>query len=67
MRSMRVSKGKVFIADRYNHNMGGVDKADQYSVYYSFGRRIIWKVLVLVNGGGIVKFIYPVQGLYHMK
>ena len=32
-------KVKHLVVDRYNHNMGGVDKVDQYSVYYSFGRR----------------------------
>ena len=34
-------KVQPLVVDRYNHNMGGVDKADQYSVYYSFGRRSV--------------------------
>lgn len=30
---------KPLVVDEYNHSMNGVDKADQYTVYYSFIRR----------------------------
>ena len=30
---------KPMVVDKYNHSMNGVDKADQYTVYYSFIRR----------------------------
>ena len=34
-----LQRSSLQVVNRYNHNMGGVDKADQYSVYFSFGRR----------------------------
>ena len=30
---------KPLVVDEYNHSMNGVDKSDQYTVYYSFKRR----------------------------
>ena len=41
-------KVKPLVIDRYNYNMGRVDEADQYSVYYSFGKRSVkwWRKLM---------------------
>ena len=41
-------KQKPVVVDRYNQHMGGVDKADQYSAYYSFSKRSVkwWKKLM---------------------
>ena len=30
---------KLFVVNHYNHSMNGVDRADQYTVYYSFIRK----------------------------
>ena len=74
MRSTWVSpKVKPLVVDRYNHNMGRVDKADQYSMYYSFGRRSVkwWRKLMfllmevaLVNS--FILYKTTVDSLYHM-
>ena len=39
---------KHLVVDRYNQGMGGVDKADQYAVYYSIERKSKkwWRKLV---------------------
>ena len=41
-------KIKPVAVDEYNQSMGGVDKADQYSVYYLFERRTVkwWRKLM---------------------
>ena len=41
VRSRRSSQQKPVVVDRYNHSMNGVDRADQFTVYYSFVRRSI--------------------------
>lgn len=48
VRSRRGTREKPLVIDRYNQSMGGVDKADQYGCYYSFGRRSIkwWRKLM---------------------
>jgi hypothetical protein len=33
------NREKPLVIDWYNESMGGVDKADQYSCYSSFGRK----------------------------
>ena len=42
------SKVKPLVVDKYNQSMGGVDKADQFGVYYSFDRRSVkwWRKLM---------------------
>ena len=39
---------KILVVDRYNQGMGGVDKANQYAVYYSIDRKSKkwWRKLV---------------------
>ena len=46
--SRRGTREKPLVIDRYNQSMGGVDKADQYGCYYSFGRRSVkwWRKLM---------------------
>jgi hypothetical protein len=39
--SRRGNREKHLVIDRYNQSMGGVDKADQYGCYYTFGQRNI--------------------------
>ena len=41
-------KTKPLVIHKYNQSMGGVDKADQHAVYYSFGRHSIkwWRKLM---------------------
>jgi hypothetical protein len=48
VRSRRGNRVKPLVIDQYNQSMGGVDKADQYSCYYSFGRKSIkwWRKLM---------------------
>ena len=41
VRSRRTTQQKPLVVDRYNHSMNGVDRADQYTVYYSFVRRSV--------------------------
>ena len=41
VRSHRSAQLKPVVVDRYNHFMNGVDRADQYTVYYSFIRRSV--------------------------
>ena len=45
---------KPLVVHRYNQSMNGVDKADQYSVYYRFVRRSLkwWRKLFFWAGGG---------------
>ena len=42
------TREKPLVVDKYNQSMGGVDIADQYGCYYSFGRRSIkwWRKLM---------------------
>ena len=42
------TRKKPLVVDKYNQSMGGVDIADQYGCYYSFGRRSIkwWRKLM---------------------
>jgi hypothetical protein len=46
--SRRSNREKPLVINQYNQSMGGVDKADQYGCYYSFGRRSIkwWRKLM---------------------
>ena len=41
VRSRRTTQQKPMVVDLYNHSMNGVDRADQYTVYYSFIRRSV--------------------------
>ena len=41
VKSRRTTQQKPLVVDRYNHSMNGVDRADQYTVYYSFVRRSV--------------------------
>ena len=41
VRSRCTTQQKPLVVDRYNHSMNGVDRADQYTVYYSFVRRSV--------------------------
>ena len=41
VRSRRSAQLKPVVVDRYNHCMNGVDRADQYTVYYSFIRKTV--------------------------
>ena len=45
VRSRHTTQLKPVVVDRYNHSMNGVDRADQFTVYYSFIRRSLkwWK------------------------
>ena len=59
-RRQPVMKPEVVV--RYNNTMGGVDVADQYSVYYSFTRKSMkWSRKVLGNRGGFGEQLYIVQ------
>ena len=42
------TKTKALVIHKYNQSMGGVDKADQHAVYYSFRRHSIkwWRKLM---------------------
>ena len=48
VRSRRTSQQKPVVVDSYNYSMNGVDRADQFTVYYSFVRRSVkwWRNLV---------------------
>ena len=41
VRSRCTTQQKPIAVDRYNYSMNGVDRADQYTVYYSFVRRSV--------------------------
>ena len=41
VRSRCTTQQKPVVVDLYNHSMYGVDRADQYTVYYSFVRRSV--------------------------
>ena len=41
VRSRRSTQQKPLVVNQYNHSMNGVDRADQYTVYYSFIRRSV--------------------------
>ena len=41
VRSRRTSQQKPVVVDRYNYSMNGVDRADQFTVYYSFVRQSV--------------------------
>ena len=41
VRSRRATQMKPVVVDRYNHSMNGVDRADQFTVYYSFVRKSV--------------------------
>ena len=38
---MNATQEKPVVVYKYNHSMNGVDRADQYTVYYSFIRRSV--------------------------
>ena len=47
--SRRTTQTKPLVVDRYNQSMNGFDRADQYTVYYSFVRRSVkwWRKVFL--------------------
>ena len=58
---------KPKVIDEYNYSMNGVDKADQYAVYYSFIRksRKRWRKLFYLAGrGNCHQQLYSVQMQY---
>ena len=50
-------KTKPLVIHKYNQSMGGVNKADQHALYYSFGKRSVkwWRKLMLWLFVGTVK------------
>ena len=75
VRSRRTTQRKPVVVDRYNHCMNGVDRADQYTAYYSFIRRSVkwwrkvffWLMEVAVVNSYILYKCSTVRPLSHRE
>ena len=73
VRSRRTTQQKPIAVDRYNYSMNGVDRADQYTVYYSFVRRSVkwwrkvffWMMEVAVVNSYILYKCHTIRPLSH--
>ena len=73
VRSRQNSQRKPVSVDRYNNCMNGVDRADQYTVYYSFVRRSVkwwrkvffWMMEVAVVNSYILYKCHTIQPFTH--
>ena len=75
VRSRRTTQRKPLVVDKYNHSMNGVDRADQYTVYYSFVRRSVkwwrkvffWVMEVAVVNSYILYKCSTVRAMSHRE
>ena len=73
VRSRHTTQQKPLAVNRYNYSMNGVDRADQYTVYYSFVRRSIkwwrkvffWLMEVAVVNSYILYKCHTVRPMSH--